>query len=452
MRIGRLLLRFLGFVLLLLLALSSLFFLLYQPAVSVGLAVITVCFALMPSLFKKSETDPSSRNLRYLVVSVFVMAIVYVVLTLLPVSLPLPKSTPALAFKGSSSEAKHTCVVPTLDTPLEADKNAVWCASFQTAWDALRRDKLEGAPVQLTASQTIADRLNKAQLKPEVLPQDHYAVAGCVSEDFLARIKQETTRRFPDVPFSLTDFENLPDDANLLAYAFLRAYVSFCLPYKREKAGMLFEGDNGQSKQVGAFGIREKDEFSRYELREQIQVLYTDDAGPRPEEYALDISLGTDTQLLLARVPRGDTLQSTLDYLRGEMEKAAQQQDADYIPGETAEFPSYPADPEFGPSDVVLVPEMSWEIDHHFTELEGVDKVLLNPIDCGGWLGEARQVISFTLDRSGARLTSEARIIFRCSGRRFVFDKPFLLALQRRDADIPYFVMWVDNPELLSPV
>jgi hypothetical protein len=30
-----------------------------------------------------------------------------------------------------------------------------------------------------------------------------------------------------------------------------------------------------------------------------------------------------------------------------------------------------------------------------------------------------------------------------------VFDKPFLIMLQIRDADAPYFALWVANPELL---
>jgi hypothetical protein len=35
--------------------------------------------------------------------------------------------------------------------------------------------------------------------------------------------------------------------------------------------------------------------------------------------------------------------------------------------------------------------------------------------------------------------------------RRFVFDRPFLIYLQQRQAKQPYFVMWVENPEVLVP-
>ena len=33
-----------------------------------------------------------------------------------------------------------------------------------------------------------------------------------------------------------------------------------------------------------------------------------------------------------------------------------------------------------------------------------------------------------------------------------VFDKPFLIMLQRKDAEMPYFALWVDNTELLMPI
>jgi len=33
-----------------------------------------------------------------------------------------------------------------------------------------------------------------------------------------------------------------------------------------------------------------------------------------------------------------------------------------------------------------------------------------------------------------------------------VFDRPFLILLQRTDAKTPYFALWVDNVELLMPI
>ena len=32
---------------------------------------------------------------------------------------------------------------------------------------------------------------------------------------------------------------------------------------------------------------------------------------------------------------------------------------------------------------------------------------------------------------------------------RMIFDKPFLILMQRRNAKTPYFAFWVDNAEVL---
>ena len=69
----------------------------------------------------------------------------------------------------------------------------------------------------------------------------------------------------------------------------------------------------------------------------------------------------------------------------------------------------------------------------------------------------AVQNIRFRLDEHGAILKSEAadgeevRVRKPKKPRQFIFDKPFLILLERKDAAQPYFALWVDNPELLVP-
>jgi hypothetical protein len=103
-----------------------------------------------------------------------------------------------------------------------------------------------------------------------------------------------------------------------------------------------------------------------------------------------------------------------------------------------------------GPNDTVLVPNMHFQIQHHFRELEGRDKVFLNPALSGLYLADAIQLIHFRLDRSGVAMSSWALQAARAVAKHYRFDRPFLLCLQRRGAQAPYFVMWVDNAELLQ--
>ena len=91
---------------------------------------------------------------------------------------------------------------------------------------------------------------------------------------------------------------------------------------------------------------------------------------------------------------------------------------------------------------------MVWRIDHRFKEL--IDKMVVNsnpPMP----IMEALQTIEFRLDRSGAILESESTLAVESLPRYFVFNRPFLVYMQKRGCERPFFVMWVDNAELLVP-
>lgn len=91
----------------------------------------------------------------------------------------------------------------------------------------------------------------------------------------------------------------------------------------------------------------------------------------------------------------------------------------------------------FSQYDALAVPNMNYKIQHHFKELETNE------------LLKALQTIEFRLDRSGAVVASEADFYALSAGRRFTFTRPFLIALRKRGSTEPYFVMWVDNAQLL---
>ena len=67
----------------------------------------------------------------------------------------------------------------------------------------------------------------------------------------------------------------------------------------------------------------------------------------------------------------------------------------------------------------------------------------------------AMQSIRFRLDENGAVLKSEAAVKVADKPlkkpRQLIFDKPFLILLERHGAEQAYIALWVDNPELLAP-
>ena len=63
----------------------------------------------------------------------------------------------------------------------------------------------------------------------------------------------------------------------------------------------------------------------------------------------------------------------------------------------------------------------------------------------------AAQQTRFRLDERGAMLKSEAVAAAARVDTDLIFDKPFLVMIQRTDARQPYFTLWIANAELLVP-
>ena len=92
------------------------------------------------------------------------------------------------------------------------------------------------------------------------------------------------------------------------------------------------------------------------------------------------------------------------------------------------------------------------DIFRRYEEIHGAP--LANEGFTGYRITEAAQTIQFSLDETGAALESEAVIAakgeFKVRPDVFVFDRPFLVALARKDAAEPYFLSWIANAELLG--
>jgi len=340
---------------------------------------------------------------------------------------------PARTFDGDSDRLSQTVVVPTFDAPMPKAKNAIWCAAFQLAWNRMAEDVIKAA-IMVKGAEELSERLhaNRENLGTP-LAEAYYADAGAVAEGAVERIQRTMGARFPDAP--VPQFVAVPWDG-LVAYAYLRANVRFEVPFFENDAALPFRNSRGDETPVTSFGVRRRDEYAYYRLREQVEVLYSlrGEGGATPVEFAIDPARqSTPYQLVLAVVPPGETLAATLSALEEKMSQSRARGSAEHL----------------GPNDVLLIPNMAWRIMHHFRELEGEDKHLLNPGFEHYWVQEASEVIQFNLDRSGAELAAEGRVIFAPVPRHFVFDRPFLLYMRQRAGGRPFFVMWVENVELL---
>jgi hypothetical protein len=330
-------------------------------------------------------------------------------------------------------------VVATLDCPLPAHQNVVWCSSFQLAWNEVR-DNVIGEAVKVVGAEALAERLNTGGPSvADVEPGSVYAAAGRIEEGIVDTIEEGMSRRFPSVALpDFSEYSGIP--RAIVAYSYLVAQVPFKHPYRRVERAFTFTDSSGVETDVEAFGLWEAFMSQYKQVREQMDILFARSSDPNgrhwdPDEYAIDLCKhSAPYQVVVARVDLKGTLGETLDYVRL---RASEFKKLEYYDGAR----------QFRESDVLKVPEMFWEIEHHFRDLigRGVANANVNmPIV------EAMETIRFRLDRYGAMLESESLTAIAAMPRHFEFNRPFLVYMKKRGGEEPFFVMWVDNAELLA--
>lgn len=334
--------------------------------------------------------------------------------------------------------------VPTLDSPLQKGSNSAWCATFQMAWDELKADINE--PVQVLGAEEIANRLNQATFRRTDIEKKHYyATFGSVQDGILAQIQETLRARFntrSELPneylLNLARYDQV-----LVAYSYLNVDVPFKHHFFKSERPLTFRSFRAKKRDVSCFGPSPPPGHDgKPDLYEQIEVLYYDEAARETDsEFAVDLCKHTSPyQVVLARTKFKPCFEDMLARTKDKMEEFQNRTD-------------YAFDRQFKSHDRLSVPDIAFKLTRHFTELEG--KTLLNEKYKGWALEEAVQMIDFTLSRTGVALRSEARIASARSRppepRRFIFDRPFLIFIQKRAPNSqPFYAKWISDASLMK--
>ncbi len=295
------------------------------------------------------------------------------------------------------------------------------------------KDNVIKEPINVLGAEELSQGLNNSKQKNSDLSKDsYYAVAGKVSEGIIEKIKVDMAGRFPSV--QLPQFN--PLDV-LIAYSYIETYLKFTQPFIQNEKALIFTDSLGNITSVKSFGVWEGLLHKNKPLCKQIEVLYCKlDENYNVIEFALDLCKDTQPyQVVVSIIEPKESLELTFNELQAKIRDFDSNSENEYLK-------------EFSDIDILKVPEMFWRITHHFKELE--DKSLLNPEFRGMPISTAMQVVNFRLDRSGVILKSQSVLSIAGGPKEFIFDKPFLIYLKKRDVEQPFFVMWIDNAELLT--
>ena len=123
------------------------------------------------------------------------------------------------------------------------------------------------------------------------------------------------------------------------------------------------------------------------------------------------------------------------------------------VESKIAEYKKYDWNwPEFFPTDKLIVPDVIAKITHDYKEF--IMKYIGNERLNQYVIFDAQQTIDFSLSKSGVVMKSRSQLGGMLGGdypRYMYFNKPFLIYAKKREAGSkPFFVMWIDNAELLK--
>ncbi|MBN9419450.1 MAG: hypothetical protein J0I12_28605 [Candidatus Eremiobacteraeota bacterium] len=214
----------------------------------------------------------------------------------------------------------------------------------------------------------------------------------------------------------------------------LAAKMPFAVPYFQNDQPLNYRDSRGQIRQVASFGIRARDEYAYWALREQAEILFRTegkDDGPIPplDEFGLDLCrTSRPWRLLVAVIHRPASLQDGIARVQKLTRECPHQPDYQF---------------RIGSNDQLLVPEQNFECSVQTSHK------LQNP----GWPPQLniKQRLYWELNRGGAELNTEAKMMVSPVPSLYYFDKPYLIYVETRLKHQPIFAMWVDGAGSLQP-
>jgi len=322
-------------------------------------------------------------------------------------------------------ELKKTTVTAHLGAPIEKDRNLLYCATAQLAWNELC--KLAGGPVKLSGNPPAAAALNRREVTRADLDEASLvAVAGFGGPALAKKIRAEIAAKqaITAAPRQLGPIDALPP-GELAAYCLLAKGLPFEWAFDRQY-GMAFAGE-----QVQNWGIHQYTDSEEREKKAAAQLHLYDYKSK--DDFILEIDTRSKSdQLILAKVPPAPTLKKLVEAVSARMAASK---------------------PETGMDNLanMEVPIIDFDVAHDFAELSGKRITAPGSKANGKQLAVARQAVRFRLDERGVTLFGEMVIVTCISEQRdFIFDEPFLVMIRKRNSKLPYFALWVANGELLA--
>jgi len=329
----------------------------------------------------------------------------------------------AYSVRLEAYKLRNTMITPYLIRRILEDKNMLYCSTFQVAWNKMTDEVTKGT-VSLDGSPITEQMLNRRLTGAQDISEDCYlAAAGVARDNIVERVERDMRDKFNEAPGTEMNLKN-PHD--ILIYSFFYKDIAFAEELERLDKPIMFNGANP----VKAFGIKEfaLDE-SHIRAAEQVEILYYRNDN---EFIVRLLSTQQNDEIILAKFAPLKTLSSSVAFVFSQI--------ATSRPTTLKE------------KETLQIPMIDFDIVDWFIEIEGRCLQIRGMEDyC---IAKAIQSLKFKLVQKASPyelLPSVAEDKSLVKPRKFIFDKPFLICLRQQGVSYPYFVLWVQNTEMLLP-
>jgi hypothetical protein len=317
---------------------------------------------------------------------------------------------------GSNAFAWAIDAVPLMSSYSETP-NRVWVGTFQLVWNDFMDGIVKG-PVQFKGRKSkLAQALNKRDFtENELSPGSYYKTYGEISLELKQQIETAIKKKFNETSDVLDTIYWLPGEGKYLVYAMLKKDFKFAVPF--DKLGAV--------KGINYFGITPK---SSNVLRDQVTVLFYNSRV----DYAVKIRTAGADEIYLYRTDEDENFEKLYNKML------------------TTRYDGYKG---FLPKDELKVPDLNLFV------MQSFDELCNRPIKGtnGLMISNAIETVDFKMNNTGVKLKSEAAIATTKSAvlpqnlkpRLFYFNDTFVIFLQERGKEKPYFALRVADAALIN--
>jgi hypothetical protein len=305
--------------------------------------------------------------------------------------------------------------------------NYVWGGAMNLAWTELA-DNIVKDTIQLVTNDKAAlqmlDKLNHPVMTVQDIDAESYYVKSGFGPQTQDIINRESRKKFPGKSFDDLNY-NL-GETDIISYAYFLKQVEYLTRFKKQDVPFL-------RKMVQGFAADEESYQNVYILKYENE-----------DKFLVGIKLkDMKDQIFLAK---GYPMESPEEVIKMLREKVPVQNSNEYNLG----LP-------MREGDIFQAPFLSLNHERDYVEMLG--KVLKNRIEGREYFIDVmKEKIRFDMDEKGARVENEGVIVMRETSagpgndkiRTMILDKPYWVVMKRYDSNNPYFILGVNNTELMQ--